>query len=237
MPQSISQEFLGVGLYAANDAARLLKMPVRNIRRWLGGYSFQQRSESRIMPSLWTPDLPRTDDDRIELSFRDLIELRFVQAFVGAGVGLLAIRNCLEYAREIVGNDRPFSTSRFRTDGRSIYLESLERLASGETDARLLDLKKRQYGFKRVLEQSFKDLDIEDDEVARWRPFKGRDTIVIDPDRAFGQPIAAAYGVPTVALAESAEAEGSAERTAALFEVSLDVVRDAVRFQNELLAA
>ena len=80
-------------------------------------------------------------------------------------------------------------------------------------------------------------LDIEGDIVVRWRPFQGRDSIVIDPRRAFGQPIAAISGVPTVALAEAVTAEGSTERVARLYEVPVAVVRDAVRFEASLQAA
>lgn len=65
----------------------------------------------------------------------------------------------------------------------------------------------------------------------------GKDTIVIDPQRSFGQPIAAEYGVPTVALAEAVKSEGSVDHVARLYEVSPSVVRDAVRFQEYLMAA
>lgn len=156
LPINTPQEFLGLGFYSVGDAARLLRMPAVNIRRWLAGYAFTKGGQSHIMPPLWTPDLP-SHENQIELSFRDLIELRFVNAFVGAGVGLLAIRNCLSYAREVVGTDRPFSTSKFRTDGRTIFLES-----AGDDQARLLDLKRHQFAFKNVVERSFKDLDIEE---------------------------------------------------------------------------
>lgn len=231
--QNTPQEFLGLGCYSVADAARLLRMPALNIRRWLAGYSYARGGERHYVQPLWVPDLPRFQD-RIELSFRDLIELRFVHAFTEAGLGLLAIRNCLEYAREVIESDRPFLTSRFRTDGRTIFLESTSKL---EGDQAVLDLKRRQYAFKQVLEKSFKDLDLEDSEVARWRPFKGKDSIVIDPERSFGKPIAAAFGVPTVALADAVAAEESVERVSAQYEVSVEVVRDAVRFESELRAA
>lgn len=226
-------EYVGVGLYALGDAAKLLQAPPRNIRRWLGGYVYRDTSgEVHRMPPLWDTDLPKADD-HIELSFRDLIELRFVKAFVEAGIGLKAIRYCLDYARSCVDSDRPFSTGQFRTDGKTIFLESLER--AGEP--KLLDLRRKQYVFKQVVGRSFKDLDLEDDAVAQWRPFHGKASIVVDPKRAFGQPIAANYGVPTVVLAEAVKAEGSEARVARLFEVSPSVVRDAVRFEGELLAA
>lgn len=184
------------------------------------------------MPPLWTSQHADVEE-HLEIGFRDLIELRFVKAFVDAGMGLLAIRNCLEYARECVRDERPFSTRRFQTDGRTIFLESIER--AGEP--KLLDLKKRQYVFRQVIERTFKDLDVEDDAVARWRPFHGKKSIVIDPGRAFGQPIASQWGVPTIALAEAAEAEGSAEDAARIFEVPINIVRDAVNFEESLARA
>jgi uncharacterized protein (DUF433 family) len=98
-------------------------------------------------------------------------------------------------------------------------------------------VKKRQYVFKRAIEQTFKDLDIERDVVARWRPFQGKQSVVIDPGRAFGQPIMMEFGIPTSALADALEAEGSLERVAALYEVPAIAVRDAVKFEDYLKAA
>jgi uncharacterized protein (DUF433 family) len=223
---------IGVGSYTAQEAARLLKTRPRNVNRWLRGYRYTRGGEERQMPPLWLPQIEPIDD-RLEIGFRDLIELRFVKAFVDAGVGLLAIRNCLDYARECVDDDHPFSTRRFRTDGRTIFLESIER--SGQS--RMLDLKKRQYVFRDVIERTFRDLDIEADSVVRWRPFHGKQSIVIDPQRAFGQPIASQYGVPTVVLAEAVDAEGSVEAVARLYELPASVVRDAARFEENLQRA
>lgn len=222
---------LGIGYYTAADAARLLRIPIRNINRWLGGYNYRKNGEIHSMPPLWNPQLDRAED-HIELGFRDLIELRFVKAFIDAGLGLKTIRYCLEYARECVDNERPFSTQRFQTDGRTIFLESAR--LTGESE--LLDLKKAQYIIKDVIQQSFKDLDIEDETVSRWRPFAGKSSIVIDPERVFGQPIAEKFGVPTTALAQAVEAEDSEEKVSRYYEVPISVVRDAVLFEKSLLA-
>lgn len=233
LPRNTPQEFLGLGFYSVADAARLLRMPALNIRRWLLGYTYSRNGERHTVEPLWVADLPIVENT-LELSFRDLIELRFVNSFTKAGVGLKAIRTCLNYARVVVESDHPFLTSRFRTDGRTIYLESLSR--SGDEDSSLLDLRRHQYAFKKVIEQSFRDLDLEADEVTRWRPFRGKDTIVVDPERSFGKPIATEYGVPTAALSDALAAEGSAERVAALYEVSIEAVRDAAKFESELAA-
>ena len=201
------------------------------MRRWLGGYSYREGGELHQVAPLWEPQLPKAED-HLEVGFRDLIELRFVSAFLNAGLGLKTIRYCLEYARQCVDSDRPFSTRRFQTDGRTIFLDS----ANSAGDEQLLDLKKNQFVIKSVIERTFKDLDIEDDAVARWRPFRGKRTIVIDPERSFGQPIAAEYGVPTIAIAQAAKAEGSEKAAAALFELPVSVVRDAVKFEESLAA-
>lgn len=230
--RSTSHVPIGVGSYTAPEAARLLRTSPRNVNRWLRGYSYRRDGEDRHVPPLWQPQIKR-DDNHLEIGFRDLIELRFVKAFVDEGVGLFAVRNCLEYARTCVNDMRPFSTQRFRTDGRTIFLESIEQ--SGET--RMIDLKKRQYVFRDVIARTFRDLDIEADAVVRWRPFGGKQSIVIDPTRAFGQPIASGYGVPTIALAQAVEAEGSVEDVARLFEVPTAVVRDAVHFEKSLKSA
>ncbi|MBB4000562.1 uncharacterized protein (DUF433 family) [Aureimonas pseudogalii] len=223
---------LDVGSYTAVEAARLLRTPALNIRRWMQGYDHGPKEKRRHSPPLWTPQLAMIND-HLEIGFRDLVELRFVKAFLAAGVGLVAVRNCLERARECVEDDHPLSTQRFRTDGRSIFLQTFE----GSDEPKLIDLRSRQYVFNQVFERSFKDLDIEDDAVVRWRPYKGKASIVIDPTRSFGQPIAASFGIPTTVLSDAAKAEGSIARAARLYDVPVAVVRDAVHFEEDLLAA
>jgi uncharacterized protein (DUF433 family) len=223
---------LGIGFYTVPEAARLLKIPPLSIRRWLGGYTYVKGEKSVSMLPLWQPQLPAYDH-HIELGFRDLIELHFIKSFLDQGLSLITIRNCLECARECVNDERPFSTRRFQTDGRTIFLDSLHR--TGESE--VLDLKRRQYAIKAMIDRTFKDLDLSDDIVARWRPFNGKKSIVIDPQRVFGQPIATDYGVPTVTLADAVIAEGSIDRVSYLYEVPAMVIRDAVNFEKSLLAA
>ena len=72
--------------------------------------------------------------------------------------------------------------------------------------------------------------------AARWWPLPGADTIVIDPQRSFGQPIAADYGVPTATLARAVTVEGSVKAAARAYEVPARVVRDAGEFEDRLAA-
>ena len=224
---------LGIGCYTVPEVARLIKTPRRNIMRWLAGYSFQSGGRRRRMTPLWRPELPANDDGKLELGFRDLIELRFVEAFIAEGLDLRIVRRCLERAQTSLANERPFSTRRFKTDGRTIFQETLTEL--GETQ--LLDLRQGQYVIKTVLERTFRDLDFDGEIVSRWRPFQGRETIVLDPNRAFGQPIVSCTGTPTSVLNDAVKAEGSMERVAWIFEIPPPTVKDAVRFEHSLRTA
>jgi len=229
----MTQEFIpfGCGFYSTADAARLLKISAYKIRRWLGGYRYRKAGELREVAPLWVPQF--TDEEgTIELDFHDLMEVRFVAAFVAAGLNLRVIRHCLNYARHCVGQDRPFISRRFKTDGKTIFLTGVAQMG----DNSLLDLKNAQYVIRQVIEQTFRDLDIVDDEVRSWRPFDGKETIIVDPHYVFGQPMVAGYHVPTVVLAQAVKVEGSERAAADIYEVPVELVRDAVAYEHMLAA-
>jgi uncharacterized protein (DUF433 family) len=159
--------------------------------------------------------------------------LRFVKAFRDLGLGLPTIRNCFKRAVDEVHNDRPFSTRRFRTDGRTIFLEITHDVREGE----LIDLKRRRRAFHRVVAPRLRDLEFDADAVALWFPLGiSRKSVVIDPARAFGRPIILDGRVPTEILFEAVRIEGSPEKVAKLYEVPLPAVREAVMFQQQLAA-
>lgn len=195
------------------------------------GHDYTHQDETLHVDPLWQSQLPQADG-HIEFGFRDLIELRFVGASIDVGLGLKTIRHCLADAREYVNDDRPFSTRRFQTYGKTILLEGV----STSGDENLLDLKRKQYTIKTIIERAFKDLAIDNDAVSRWRPFKGKATIGVDPELVFGQPTTAIYNVPTIALAQAVKAEGGQRAVAKLYEIPIAAVRDAMAFVESLAA-
>jgi hypothetical protein len=62
--------------------------------------------------------------------------------------------------------DRPFSTQKFRTDGRTIFLEITDNIREGE----LIDLRHRQGVFHSVILPSLHYLEFDAEIVARWFP-------------------------------------------------------------------
>ena len=233
----VDHSYFGIGAYSVPEASRLLGLSVGNVRRWLAGYKYSNRdgkiaSIKKDQPPLWRLQHPKYDD-RIMLGFKDLIELKIVNQFLKKDISLQTIRRSLEVARSIIDDSHPFTTRRFKTDGVSIFLQQIDEDGNQQT----LDLRKRQYIIREVMEQSFVDLDLTNDLVSSWRPHKGKPSIVIDPARSFGQPIARDCGIPTVTLAQAAKVEKSMQAVVRLYEVPLGVVKDAVEFERKLAAA
>jgi hypothetical protein len=105
--------WLRIGLYTAAEASRLLSLPVAKVRRWLGGY----RGEDRDYPPLWTPQLPKLDD-QLGLGFLDLMQLRVVARVVAeTEISLQKLRRAL-WGRS-ANSDRLCSTRSVRSAPRS----------------------------------------------------------------------------------------------------------------------
>jgi uncharacterized protein (DUF433 family) len=224
---------IGLGLYTVPEASRLTNVSSQRIRRWLKGYSFKVAGERRSSGAVWTPELPEIDE-KIAVSFLDLMEIRFVSAFLDIGVSWPTVRLAASRAKDLFGQTHPFSTKRFRTDGKTIFAELLDEHA----EPALLDLVKTQYAFRRVVKPSlYAGLDFtHHDTVLRWWPMGRQKSVLIDPARAFGQPIVKASNIPTALLASAYKAEGSYDRVATWYNVAEKAVRDAVQYERKLAA-
>src|SRR2546426_2050720 len=130
------------------DAHRLTRVPSSAIRGWTSGYWYAARGERRFSPPVVRPQLSPIDGAPV-LTFRDLQELRFLDAFRRFGVSWKTIRDTSERAKAVLNSDHPFSTGRFKAFGKAILLE----IANNPTnrDGALLDLVRNQLAFKRIL--------------------------------------------------------------------------------------
>ncbi|WP_414450686.1 DUF433 domain-containing protein [Burkholderia sp. 22PA0099] len=226
-------QLTGIGLYTFHEAALLTKIPVRDLRRWLDGYSYRDKKhESISVDPLWETALAGDDLDGI--SFHDLLEVRFVHAFREHGVSLQTIRVASQHARALFNTDYPFTSQQFRTDGRTIFASAIEE--TGETE--LLDLVKQQYAFRKIIEPSLRTgIEFGADRLAaRWYPAPRSKAIVLDPAIAFGKPIVTHGSVRTSILSEAFNAEGDKNLVARLYEVPVAAVDAAVAFEESLAA-
>jgi uncharacterized protein (DUF433 family) len=223
----MSETHYGVGAYTISEAARLLGVTPTRLRRWFYGYEYEGGEGSQ--PPLWNPQYDPESDGQL-IGFRDLIEARIVDGLRRAGFGLPTIRTCITVAREILGDEHPFSTTAFKTDGRKLFLD----IAGTVEDAIMYDLKSRQRVFREVVLPSLSGLDFGPEVAERWWLVTGRRTIVADPGRSFGQPIVAASGLLTSRVVQELKAEGTPERVAKLYQLPVGSIRDALRFEHDL---
>jgi hypothetical protein len=220
------ENLIGVGLYTPAEAGRLLHVSSAKISRWLRGHHI---GDAHYEP-LWTSQLD-LNDGHVYLGFRDLMEVRIADKFIGYGVSPQRIRAAIRLAREVLGEDRPLSTDRFRTDGRDIFLRVVESDEQGQERERLLNLFRKQYEFKQIIEPLLKTIDFDDrGSPLQWWPMGKRGSIVIDPARSFGQPIDSGTSVPTAVLDAAGRQEGVA-LAARIYEVPQAAVKRAMQFE------
>lgn len=222
---------VGVGIYTVPDVARLLGVPARSIRRWAGGYSYNQRGRRRHSPPVWRPSIPMIDG-QLTLSFLDLIEVRFVHAFRKHGVSWTIIRKAEAHAAEVLRTSHPFATNKFRTDGKTVLGDVADRTNG------LWDMAHKQRVFADFVAPYLKGIEWADDGLAaRWRPLDGSNRVVIDPRRSFGAPLLDRENVPTRVIFEACKSGESVRVVANWFEVPLESAEDAVRFERQIQAA
>lgn len=224
---NMTEPLLEAGIYSIPEAARLTGLGESRVRRWLSGYTYKTAASRKSAPPVWSGQLPPVNGRRAA-SFRDVIEMKFVDAFLRAGVSWKTLRDVQELARREFGYDHPFSTNRFRTDGSAIVMTALRE----ERQGRLFDLATRQQLFLEAAEPFREELDMnERDEVCRWWPMGRKRLVVLDPARQWGRPLAATSGVPAALLAKTATQKGmTPDRVAAFYDVSAGEVADAVSF-------
>jgi lactate dehydrogenase-like 2-hydroxyacid dehydrogenase len=88
---------------------------------------YRTRRSCFLLPHLGSA----TVETRNGLGFLDLMQLRVVARIIGdTDISLQKLRRALILARDLVRHSHPFTTARFRTDGRSLFVE-----IGRETDA------------------------------------------------------------------------------------------------------
>ncbi|HEX4265872.1 MAG TPA: DUF433 domain-containing protein [Verrucomicrobiae bacterium] len=163
----------------------------------------------------------------------DLIEIRFVDAFLKAGVSWKMIRKAHEKGIEIFGTNHPFCTRGFTTDGREIFVE----LHKETGERSLMEIVSSQHVFVQIIRPFLKELEFDSEHtLVRWKPATSKRLVVLDPARNFGKPTVARHGVPTEILARAAQASESLEEVSRWYEVPRAEIEDAIEFEQQLAA-
>lgn len=223
-----SELLLGKGIYSVPEAARLSRVPAARIHRWIKGYSFRSRSGLRSSPPAFQGDLVPIRGS-LALSFLDLVEVRFVDAFLRAGVSWPTLRLAHAEAGRLIGNDHPFCTNKFCTDGRRIFADMPKLL----DEPGLVEVLRKQHYFEAIVRPLLVGLEFTpEDMLMRWWPLGAKRQVVLDPARGFGAPIVNREGVPTIVLVQSLEAGNTKEEVRSWYQVSAASLSDAEEFER-----
>ncbi len=226
-----AEKLLNTGLYTVPEAARLTRVSSGKIRRWLRGYDFKSGDRVHHSDAVWQGQLEPMEN-KLALSFRDLLELRFVDAFIRAGVSWRTMRGAHARAQSELKTTHPFCSNRIATDGKNILLKQGE----DDGDEALVDLVTNQREFRRLVQDFLKKLEFTGHDIIWW-PLGRKRQIVVDPKRNFGQPTVVRSGVPSQILARSVKANRSTDLVAKWYEVRAEEIRDAVEFEESLAKA
>ncbi|HEY2083055.1 MAG TPA: hypothetical protein VGI88_09745 [Verrucomicrobiae bacterium] len=228
-----TDNLLNTGIYTVPEAARLTRVSAGRIRRWLRGYKFRTKKKEHHSRAVWHGQL-KPIDHSLALGFLDLIEIRFVAAFLKAGVSWGMLRRAHEKGVGMFRTDHPFCTRGFVTDGHTIFVELHKQ--TGESS--LLEIVNDQHVFIGITAPFLKELEFDASHMRllRWRPSTSRGLVVLDPTRNFGRPIVVRHGVPTEILARAAKAAGSLDDVSRWYEVAKAEIEDAVEFEQQLAA-
>jgi uncharacterized protein (DUF433 family) len=217
--------------YSAQEAARILGLPVATVRNWSFGQSGRMRpAQRKRFPAV----IQAADPARRLLSFANLCELHVLAAIRRHyKVSLPNVRKSLHYVRRRLNSGRPLLDRDFKTNGIALFVEEPNRLLnvthSGQVALR--------GNFERDLARIQRDRGgrpIRLFPLTRsGRKLEDQPTVVaLDPSVAFGRPVIASIGVRTGVVADRHRAGDSIAEMAADYGVSAAEIEEALRYES-----
>ncbi|MEQ1887922.1 MAG: hypothetical protein ABL951_01935 [Alphaproteobacteria bacterium] len=219
------------GFYTVSEAARLLRIGQRQrIYGWLAGN--ENGSREPIIQRDYQPI-----NSLHELSFWDLMEVRFIDHFQKQGVSLQTLRKAADAARREFNQRHPFALSKtkFMTDRKRVFLQTVEETG----DKKTRDILGNQYEMYDVIEEILArgvTFDPKSHLAEVWYPLQGEyPKVFVDRRYAYGHPVVSESRVPTSALYRLWRAEsGDTPRVAFWYKITSEEVREAVEFETKL---
>lgn len=208
--------YIGRGIYGIAEAARLLRRPAAQVRRWANGYTYPRKYDIANRP----PVLQTDRHDKSALTFQEMVELFFVREFTSSGISLPHIRQTAEALVKEFG-EHPFASKQLLTDGRRLVAMSEHGFIAPASCQLLAD-------FAGELVREF---EFEDDFVRLWHPKEGHRVVVVDPSRAMGEPIIDSTGTPTRTIFRTFQKEQDFDRVADYYDLTAQQVKHAIEFE------
>lgn len=212
-------------LYIVSDVARLSRASEGQVRRWFMGYDRKAGGHESFLQAA-----PERSQDKLALTFENLIEVALVAALRAKGMSTQAIRKAHQEAEREFGSF-PFARNAVYTSGKDIFIEATE-YTRGEAEHLSALTKGGQRAWEPVLRDYLAEIDWKDGWPIEWRPFKD---IKLNPEIAFGLPNV--EGIRTEILRGRFMAEESVCEIADDFGLTTAQVETALRYEYTLRQA
>lgn len=207
--------------YRLAEAAKIIGMPVPTLRTWFRGWPGGK-------PAVLAPDGGAASP--LILSFFNVVEARFLDAYRRRGVSMQRVRRALNFVSEhLSGFDRPLLKPEFETDGRALFIELQE---TGKTPMLLDATGGGQLVWPEAVRVHFQSLVFDDrgDPSRLW--LDNRHEVMLDPRFGWGLPVIAGSGVRTDVLFERSEAGEELDAIAEDFSLKTSQFETAVAWER-----
>jgi uncharacterized protein (DUF433 family) len=219
MIKFVNHPEIGYGIYTVSDAAMLLRLPVGKVRYWLKKYWDEQLANSSAKHS-WG------DGRGKAVNFFTLMEFYVFYQLRANGVSSKKILKAHKFLSKKFEIAYPFATYQIMTDGRTILFspDEGERIVSASHELQL--------HITGIIEEFVKKIDFaEDNRLAmRYFPDGKGSSIVIDPERQFGQPIIMGTNILARTVYSMHISGETVEFIADVYDLSISQVNDAVHY-------
>lgn len=218
-----------VPAYSITDAARYLRIPPATLRSWVAGRTYPVQAGVGSFEPLIRP----ADPERRRLSFENLVEAHVLRALrTDHSIDLKSVRPALAYAEQVLGIERLLlNHESLLTHGGEVLMERFGELVNLSRAGQIV--------MREMLNQYLRRVERDDALIPiRLYPFVAatlpgeRRSVVIDPRRSFGHPTVVGAGVRTQVIVDRVNAGESVAELAADYELSPEVIQDALVFHQ-----
>lgn len=208
-------------IYSYADVDRLVGLHAGTARRWLEGYERQRH--------FYDPVLRPEPTGSEVVTWGEMVEARLLAEFRDRRVPVQRMRPAIVRLREQFGryplaHARPF----LEVEGREL-VQIVQQEVGLERGLQLVVVRDGQYVLTEAAERFSSAVEYTNDVAGLLRPDFRTPDVVMDPQRAFGQP--AVRSVRTDSLAEDYRAGTSREDLADLYDLTPEQVDEAIRFE------
>ncbi|TQD38833.1 DUF433 domain-containing protein [Haloflavibacter putidus] len=211
---------IGIGSYTAAEIAHILGVSYSKVFNWMNIYWDKQLGDTYGDKYSWVTEGKRA------VSFHTFVEFYVMMRFSEAGVKPKEVLKAHKELSEKFKTPFPFALKpvleSIKTDKKHIYFE-IEGATMTLDGSKQLNLE--------LIKLFFVKLDFNSDDLAsRYYPLGKDKSILIDPERKFGQPVFADKNIQPQILLEHYKAGDPIPYLASIYDIEESYVKDAIEF-------